>query len=185
MPPYTFQQKVFLSLLAVVTIAFGWILAPYGGAIFWGVVLAILFAPVYRWLLQRTRNRANLASMLTLLLILVMVILPLTLVSISIVNQAASVVELVRSGEITVGGFFNKIMAALPNWLVSLLDRFHLTSLSYLQDKLTEAAPKLRATSQTLDSTTVSPASTSTGKRFIGQSATSSRPASVCGPSSR
>ncbi|MYM81207.1 AI-2E family transporter [Duganella sp. FT50W] len=143
MPPFSFQQKVFLFLLALVTIGFGWILAPYGGAIFWGVILAILFAPVYRWLLQRTRNRAGLASMLTLLLIVVMVILPLTLVSISIVNQASSVVELVRSGEITVGMFFNKIMAALPNWMVSLLDRFHLTSLAYLQDKLTEAASQV------------------------------------------
>ncbi|MYM34806.1 AI-2E family transporter [Duganella sp. FT94W] len=143
MPPFSFQQKVFLFLLALVTIGFGWILAPYGGAIFWGVILAILFAPVYRWLLQRTRNRAGLASMLTLLLIVVMVILPLTLVSISIVNQASSAVELMRSGEITVGMFFNKIMAALPNWMVSLLDRFHLTSLAYLQDKLTEAASQV------------------------------------------
>jgi len=143
MPQFSFQQKVFLFLLGVVTIAFGWILAPYGGAIFWGVVLAILFAPIYRWLLQRTRNKPNLASLLTLLLIIVIVILPLTLVSISIVNQAASVVEMVRSGEITVAMFFNKIMAALPNWLISLLDRFHLTSLAYLQDRLTEVASQV------------------------------------------
>ena len=143
MPQFSFQQKVFLALLGLVTIAFVWILAPYGGAIFWGVVLAILFAPIYRWLLQRTRNKANLASLLTLLLIVVIVILPLTLVSISIVNQAASVVELVRSGEITVAMFFNKIMAALPNWLISLLERFHLTSLAYLQDKLTAAASQV------------------------------------------
>jgi len=143
MPQFSFQQKVFLALLGLVTIAFVWILAPYGGAIFWGVVLAILFAPIYRWLLQRTRNKASLAALLTLLLITVIVILPLTLVSISIVNQAASVVELVRSGDISVGMYFNKIMAALPNWLISLLDRFHLTSLSYLQDKLTEAASQV------------------------------------------
>lgn len=143
MPQFSFQQKVFLALLASVTIGFGWILAPYGGAIFWGVVLAILFAPIYRWLLQRTRNRAGLAAMLTLSLIVVIVILPLTLVSISIVNQAASVVQMVQSGEITVAMFFNKLMAALPDWLVSLLDRFHLTSLEYLQTKLTEAASQV------------------------------------------
>ncbi|MBP1203110.1 putative PurR-regulated permease PerM [Duganella sp. 1411] len=143
MQPFSFQQKIFLALLAIVTIGFGWILAPYGGAIFWGVVLAILFAPIYRWLLQRTRNKANLASILTLLLIVVIVILPLTLVSVSIVNQAASVVDMVRSGDISVAGFFNKIMAALPNWLVGLLDKFHLTSLANLQDKLTDAASQV------------------------------------------
>ena len=35
----------FLLLLALVTIAFFWILLPYSGAVFWGVVFAIVFAP--------------------------------------------------------------------------------------------------------------------------------------------
>jgi predicted PurR-regulated permease PerM len=143
MQQYTFQQKVFLALLGIITIAFILILLPYGGAVFWGVVLAIIFAPVYRWLLQRTRNKPNAAAFLTLLLILVMVILPLTLVAVSIVNQAASVVEMMQSGQITVSGFFAKIMAVLPDWVVNLLDRFHLTSLSNLQDKLTEGAAQV------------------------------------------
>ncbi|MET0264560.1 MAG: AI-2E family transporter [Duganella sp.] len=141
--PFTFQQKVFLALLAIITIAFGWILAPYGGAIFWGVVLAIIFAPVYRWLLQRTRNKSSLAALLTLGLIIVIVILPLSLISVSIINQAASVVEMVRSGELTVGMYFAKVMAVLPDWLINLLDRFHLTSLSNLQDKLSEGAAQV------------------------------------------
>lgn len=141
--PFTFQQKVFLALLAIITIAFGWILAPYGGAIFWGVVLAIIFAPVYRWLLQRTRNKPNLAALLTLSLVIVIVILPLSLISVSIINQAASVVEMVRSGQVTVGMYFAKVMAVLPDWLINLLDRFHLTSLSNLQDKLTEGAAQV------------------------------------------
>ena len=139
----TLHQKVFLLLLSIVTIGFGWILAPYAGAIFWGVILAILFAPVYRWLLRKTRGRAGLASLLTLLLIVVIVILPLSLISVSLVNQAASVVEMVRSGEITVAMFFNKIMAVLPQWLINLLDRFNLTSLASLQDKLAEGATQV------------------------------------------
>jgi predicted PurR-regulated permease PerM len=143
MQHYSFPQKVFLLLLGIITVAFGWILAPYGGAIFWGVVLAILFAPIYRWLLKKTRGKPNLAAILTLLLIIVIVILPLTLISVSIVNQAASVVEMVRSGELTVGMFFNKVMAVLPNWLINLLDRFHLTSLSSLQERLTTGASQV------------------------------------------
>lgn len=139
----TLHQKVFLLLLSVVTIGFGWILAPYAGAIFWGVILAILFAPVYRWLLRKTRGRAGLASVLTLLLIVVIVILPLSLISVSLVNQAASVVEMVRSGEITVAMFFDKIMAVLPQWLINMLERFHLTSLASLQDKLAEGATQV------------------------------------------
>jgi predicted PurR-regulated permease PerM len=55
---YTLQQKVFLLLLTIVTIGFFWILMPYSGAVFWGIVLAILFIPLYRRLLRATnRNR--------------------------------------------------------------------------------------------------------------------------------
>lgn len=36
------QNKALAVLLALVTIAFVWILLPYYGAIFWAVVLAIL-----------------------------------------------------------------------------------------------------------------------------------------------
>ena len=47
------QDTAFLLLLVGVTLAFGWILLPFYGAVFWGVVLAILFAPLYRRLLAR------------------------------------------------------------------------------------------------------------------------------------
>lgn len=134
---------MFLLLLGIVTIAFGWILAPYAGAIFWGVILAILFAPLYRWLFQKTKGKGTASALLTLLVILVIVILPLSLISVALVNQIASVVDMVRSGEMTVATFFTKIMAVLPGWLVNLLDRFNLTSLASLQDKLTAAASQV------------------------------------------
>jgi predicted PurR-regulated permease PerM len=143
MHQFTLQQKSFLLLLALVTIGFAWVLLPFGGAVFWGVVLAIVFAPVYRWMLKKTNQKPNMASLLTLLLIIVIVILPLTLVAVSLVDQVASVVEMIRSGELTVGMFFSKVMAALPHWLVNLLDRFNLTSLASLQQKLTAAAAQL------------------------------------------
>ena len=146
MHQFTLQQKTFLLLLALVTIGFAWVLLPFGGAVFWGVVLAIVFAPVYRWLLKKTHQKPNLASFLTLLLIIVIVILPLTLVAVSLVDQIASVVGMIRSGELTVGMFFSKVMAALPAWLVNLLDRFNLTSLASLQQKLTAAASQISQT---------------------------------------
>ena len=126
MSQLTLQQKTFLLLLSIVTIAFGWILLPYAGAIFWGVILAIVFAPVYRWVLLKTRGRATLSSILVLLLILVIVILPLSLISGALVNQVASVVEMVSAGDITVAGFFGKVMDVLPAWAINLLDRFNL-----------------------------------------------------------
>ena len=143
MHQYSLQQKTFLALLLLVTIGFFWVLAPYAGAVFWGIVLAILFAPVYRWLLKKTRQKPNLSSLITLFLIVFIVILPLSLVAVSLVNQAASVVDMIKSGEISMGIFFKRIMAILPQWVIGLLERFDLTSLATIEQKVTAAASQV------------------------------------------
>ena len=139
-PSYSLQQKVFLWLLLLVTIAFGWILLPYAGAIFWGVVLAILFAPLYGRLLVTTRRRPNVAALLTLLTIVVIVILPVSLVTMSLVKQAVGIYSQVGSGHLDVGHYFRQIIGVLPQWAVNLLERFDLTTLSTLQQKLSAGA---------------------------------------------
>ena len=96
---HTLQQKTFLLLLALVTVGFGWILLPFFGAVFWGVVFAILFAPLYRRLLGTTRQRPNRAALVTLLSIVVMVILPLSLIGASLVDQASRAVRQHRTGQ--------------------------------------------------------------------------------------
>ena len=146
MTQYTLQQKFFLLLLALVTVAFVYIMLPYSGAIFWGVVLAILFAPLYRRLLRQTKQKPNLAALLTLLLIVVMVILPVSLISASLVKQAAGIYEMVNSGQINVGAYFQRVLHALPDWVVKLLARFDLTDLASLQQKLTEGAAQVSQT---------------------------------------
>ena len=42
------HYRVFLLLLAGVTLAFAWLLWPFYGAVFWGAILAIIFAPLQR-----------------------------------------------------------------------------------------------------------------------------------------
>ena len=44
------QRTVFLLLLAAVSIAFLWVLAPLWGAVFWAVLMAILFHPLFNTL---------------------------------------------------------------------------------------------------------------------------------------
>jgi predicted PurR-regulated permease PerM len=136
----TLQQKFFLLLLAVVTLGFGWILLPFAGAVFWGVVLGILFAPLYRRLLSATRQKPNSAALIALLSILVMVIFPLSLIGASLLKQAAGVYAMISSGQLNFGTYFQQIMGALPQWLVTLLERFDLTDLATLQQKLTDGA---------------------------------------------
>ena len=49
------EDKFFLILIVVVSLAFAFILTSFYGAILWGVVIAMMFAPLYRRLLRTMR----------------------------------------------------------------------------------------------------------------------------------
>jgi predicted PurR-regulated permease PerM len=130
------QNRTLLLLLAAVTVAFAAILWPYNGAVFWGVVLAILFAPLHRKLLRRMPRRRNLAAFVTLCVCLLIVILPMALIGVSLAQEASVAYERMRSGQLNYGAYLQQVLAALPAWLLALLDRFHLTSVAELQARL-------------------------------------------------
>ena len=140
MTPAHLQSKAFLLLLILVTIAFGAILWQFHGAVFWGVILAILFAPLHRKLLRRMPRRTNLAALSTLGLCLVIVILPMTAITISLIQEATVVYERMRSGQLNFGVYLQQVVAALPAWAVNLLERLNLTSVAQLQEKFSSVA---------------------------------------------
>src|SRR5689334_24459055 len=107
------QQKTFLLLLVTVSLAFGWILLPFYGAVFWGSVLAIIFTPFYRKLLRIMNQRRTLAALVTLLLCLIIVILPLTFITAALMREGLVVYQGIRSGELNFGEYFQQIMDAL------------------------------------------------------------------------
>lgn len=140
MTPPTLQNKVFLLLLALVTIAFGAILWQFHGAVFWGVILAILFAPLHRKLLRRMPRRRNLAALCTLGLCLIVVILPMTAITVSLAQEATVIYERMRSGQLNFGLYLQQVIAALPAWAANLLDRLNLTTVGELQQKFSSVA---------------------------------------------
>ena len=75
------EDKAFPILIVVVSLAFGWILTSFYGAILWGVVIAIMFAPLYRRLLRKIPQRPTLAALAMIVLVVMIVILPLTLIA--------------------------------------------------------------------------------------------------------
>ncbi|MFT6591751.1 MAG: putative PurR-regulated permease PerM, partial [Rhodoferax sp.] len=74
---YYLENRALMLLLVTVTLALGWILLPFYGAILWGAIIALLFAPMYRRLLLLLKQRRTAAALLTLLFVLLIVILPL------------------------------------------------------------------------------------------------------------
>ncbi len=140
--PATLEDKSFLLLLTLVTLAFGWVLLPFYGALFWAAVLAIIFAPLHARLMQRLPQKRNLAAVISLTLIVLLVVLPLILVSAMLVQEASVVYARMQSGEISFSRYFQQMYEALPAWLSGLLNRFGLGSLSLLQDRVTTGLTK-------------------------------------------
>ena len=136
MKQYTLPQNSFLLLLALVTLAFFWILLPFSGAVFWGMVLAIVFAPLHDRILTEVGNRPNVAALLALLVIVLMVILPVTLISASLVDQALGLYAMVSGGQLDLNAMLRRIVTGLPDWAGSLYERYYPTVLSTVQDKL-------------------------------------------------
>lgn len=126
----------FLALVLIVTLAFAWLLTPYFGAILWGVVVAILFNPLYRRLTVRFGGRHNLAAATTLLIILLLVILPSLFIAASLVQEAASFYNQLRTGQIDLAGMFQRMHDALPHWAQGIVDRYGLTDLEAARERL-------------------------------------------------
>lgn len=138
--PNGLHHKAFLLLLAIVTIAFFWILLPFYGAVFWGAVLAIIFAPLQRRLVAALRGRTNVAALLTLLLVLLLVILPMIVITMSLVQEGVNLYDNIRSGNINFGHYFQSAADALPPIVRDMLARADLASISDVKDKLSASA---------------------------------------------
>ncbi|MGN6390115.1 MAG: AI-2E family transporter [Burkholderiaceae bacterium] len=134
------QQRLFLLLLALVTLAFGAILLPFYGAVFWAAVLAILFAPLQRRLVAATGHRRNVAALLSLLTALVIVILPMALVTTSLLHEGSVIYDRIRSGQIDFGAYFAQAVDMLPHWVSQALDNSGLADLADIRRKLSTGA---------------------------------------------
>ena len=138
-PHASLESRTLWVLLVLVSLALGWILLPFFGTILWGAIIALLFAPMYRWLLPRLGGRRSAAAILTILAVVVIVILPLAGIAASLAREAAGFYNRLQSGEINPGVYFHGVFDALPAWITGLLDRFGLIDFETLQKRLVTA----------------------------------------------
>jgi predicted PurR-regulated permease PerM len=132
----SFENKFFVLLLVVVSLGFLWVLSPFYGAVFWGAVFAIVFAPLHARLLKTMPTKRTLTAVLALLFILLMVILPVVLLSALLVQEAAVVFQRLQSGELSLSLYLQQIYDALPAWATGLLSRFGLTDKASVQERM-------------------------------------------------
>tara|TARA_Y100001951_G_scaffold91649_1_gene85828 strand:+ start:12876 stop:13961 length:1086 start_codon:yes stop_codon:yes gene_type:complete len=136
----TFEQKAFILLLALVTIAFFWILLPFYGAVFWAMVLAVVFAPLQSRLNQRCNGRRNLTALLTLTICLLVAILPVIFITSAVVAEGTSLYEQLESGELDFGAYVTSTLRALPPPMQEQLQRFGISNLDGLREQISKGA---------------------------------------------
>lgn len=134
------EEKTFILLLLLVSIAFIWLLLPFYSAVFWGTILAIIFQPVQRWMESKLHGRSGLSAFVTLIIILLIVILPVIFLTGALVQEGAALYERMESGSINFGEYFQQIMTALPAPVHDLLARFGITDISSVQQELSDGA---------------------------------------------
>ncbi|MGX7741441.1 AI-2E family transporter [Rhodopseudomonas parapalustris] len=130
------ENSFFILLLIGATVLFCWILWPLYGAVLWGVVIAILFAPLNRGLNRSFGFRRNLAALTSVAIIVLMVLLPLSLIGAALAREAAATYAKIESGNLDLLNKMRELMAARPDWLGDLLNRFGVGNLSDLQERL-------------------------------------------------
>jgi len=132
------EDQAFLLLLVATSLALGLIIWPYFGAILWGVVAAIVFAPLYRRLLTATGQRAGTAATITVGLVILLVIVPLMLVTSSLVIEATGLYNSVQAGRLDVNLYLKNVGDMLPDWVKELLERWELSNLSAVRERLSQ-----------------------------------------------
>lgn len=134
------ETRSFVLLMVIVTLAFGMILLPFWGAVFWGVIVAILSAPLQRVLVRRMGWSRTWAALATLAVILLIVTPPLVLIAASLMKEGSAVYARLNSGDLNFGRYFQEMVAALPSWFTQLLDRFGIGNLRDIEQHLAAAA---------------------------------------------
>ncbi|MES3007937.1 MAG: AI-2E family transporter [Pseudomonadota bacterium] len=116
------EKRTFLALLATITVLFIIVLRPFWSAIFWAVVVTVLFAPLQARVQRRMGQRHTASALLTLLIGSVIVIIPVLALLSAFIAEGVSFYARVESREIDPALFIDQIVNAIP-LLPQLMDR--------------------------------------------------------------
>ncbi|PNU02995.1 AI-2E family transporter [Novosphingobium guangzhouense] len=116
----------FAVLVVLISLAAAYLLAPYFGAVLWGVVAAIMFQPLTAQLAERMDGRRNLAASIVLFGLIALFVVPTILLGISIVNEATVLYQKITSGQIDFGRIVQQVQGALPSSVRRLVSEYGL-----------------------------------------------------------
>lgn len=116
----------FAVLVVLISLAGAFLLAPYFGAVLWGVVAAIMFQPLTARLAAKIGNRRNVAASIVLFGLVALFVVPTIMLGISLVNEATVLYQKITTGQIDFGRIFRQIQGAMPSSVRRLISEYGL-----------------------------------------------------------
>jgi predicted PurR-regulated permease PerM len=132
------QHASFLLLLAVVSLMMAVIVWPFATALLWAGLAAIMFQPLYRWMLRKLGGRRNPAAIASLLVIFFAVLVPALWLAAMVLEEALVLVSALQAQPIDLAATFDDLYAMLPQSAQEAVDRSGWADVSTLQTRLQE-----------------------------------------------
>ncbi|NOL51495.1 AI-2E family transporter [Pelistega suis] len=126
----------YIGFLLLISVGFLYLLSPYFSAIFWGVIFAVLFRPIYRRLLKVMPNYRNSATVLTLMIAIFVAFVPLSIITASLTKEVVVLYNRVQSGELDLGLYADHVFQNLPVFVKDILERYQIDSVFGIREKL-------------------------------------------------
>jgi predicted PurR-regulated permease PerM len=132
------QHASFLIILAVVSLLMAVIIWPFAQPLLWAALAAIMFQPLYRWMLRKLRGRRNPAAIASLLVIFFAVLVPALWIGAMVVQEALALISRLQSQPIDLAATFNSVYGMLPAPAQDAVIRSGFADMASAQVKLQE-----------------------------------------------
>ena len=110
-----FEKRIFFILLAFITVLFAYILQPFFFAIFWAVLIASIFAPLYKFINKKIKN-PNLCAGITLIVcIIICLILPVGLLIDLLIIESIDIYQSLNSTSSNWQKILSEMLKSLSN----------------------------------------------------------------------
>lgn len=93
------KQGTFFGLLLVTSGLFIWMLRNYLFPVFWAVVIAIVFYPLFTYFDKKLNGRSASASLLSVSVIILIVVIPLSIIGSLVIQESLSLYKEVSEGQ--------------------------------------------------------------------------------------
>lgn len=132
------QHASFLLILAVVSLMMAVIVWPFATALLWAALAAIMFQPLYRWMLRKLRGRRNPAAIASLLVIFFAVLVPALWLATLVVQEALVLIANLQEQPLDLAATFDRVYGMLPQAAQQAIDRSGWADMASAQAKLQE-----------------------------------------------